>query len=121
MDRAEVEADLAYEALVTPILFNVLEPVSGHLHFDLGAGEGRVMRAVKDRGVAVHGLDINPELAARSSDRGPAMVGEIPGLGFTSPGSCDGAYCVLVLEHIKDHVGFFWWIANNVRPGVCWP
>lgn len=47
---SEIEADLAYEAVVTPMLIGVLEPAFGHLYLDLGISEGRVIKAVNDCG-----------------------------------------------------------------------
>jgi SAM-dependent methyltransferase len=45
------------------------------------------------------------------------VVGELPDLGFIRDRSYDGAYCVLVLEHIEDHERLFREVARVVRPG----
>ena len=44
---------------------DVLNLQQESLYLDLGSGQGRFMKAVKERGAAVHGLDINCELGAR--------------------------------------------------------
>lgn len=114
---SEIVADPAYESVVTPLLLDVLMPKPAKTYLDLGSGEGRVMRAVAGRGSAVHGVELNPQLARLSSGAGPTMVGELPGLAFVADDSYDGAYCVLVLEHLKDHRALFAEIARVVRPG----
>lgn len=99
---AEVEQDPAYAEVVTPLLFDVLQPEEGALYLDLGCGEGRVMRAVAESGATVHGLDINPELARHAA---PAMAGDVLQVPVRSD-SYDGVYSVLTLEHIADHEVF---------------
>lgn len=113
----ELQTDAAYEEVVTPLLLRMLQPRTGELYLDVGSGEGRVMRAVAERGALAHGLDINPQLALRSMDWGPAMVGELPSLGFVKDESYDGAYAVLVLEHVEDHGAFFGELSRVVRAG----
>jgi ubiquinone/menaquinone biosynthesis C-methylase UbiE len=114
---SEVESDGAYETVVTPLLLGTLRPEPGLTLLDLGSGEGRVMRAVVASGARAHGVDINPDLAHRSVGYGPTMVGRLPDLGFIRDSSYDGAYCVLVLEHIADHARLFSETARVVRPG----
>ena len=103
----ELEGDPAYEEVVTPMLFDVLEPEPGALYLDLGSGEGRVMRAVQDRGSRVHGVELNQVLATRSAEAGPTVVARLPDLSSCDSDSYDGAYCVLVLEHIPGPQGLF--------------
>jgi SAM-dependent methyltransferase len=113
----ELEGDPAYEEVVTPILFEVLEPVAGALYLDMGSGEGRVMRSVRDRGSQVHGVELNEVLASRSAEVGPTIVARLPELSFLRSNSYDGAYCVLVLEHIPDYGALFAAVARVVKPG----
>jgi len=113
----EISTDPAYEQVVTPMLIESLQPVAGRLYLDLGSGDGRVMPAVAATGASVHGLDLNPELAGRSSQWGPTMVGNLPELGFVAGRPYDGAYCVLVIEHLEDHRGLFHSVAAVVAPG----
>jgi SAM-dependent methyltransferase len=103
----EVEGDPAYESVVTPLLLDVLVPEPGRLYLDLGSGDGRMMKAVAQAGANAHGIELSPDLAQRSSRRGPTVVGRLPDLSFIRPVSYDGAYCVLAIEHIEDHAALF--------------
>ena len=113
----ELEGDPAYEALVTPMLLDILVPEPGLLYLDLGSGEGRVMRAVQQRGGRVHGVEVNRVLASRSGAVGPTVIARLPDLSYLRPNVYDGTYCVLVLEHIPDHQAFFTSAAWVVKPG----
>ena len=87
------------------MLLDVLRPEAGLTYLDLGCGEGRVMRALKETGAAAHGVDLTPALARRAADSGPVVIGRLPDLGFLRDDSYDGAFCVLALEHIEDEDG----------------
>lgn len=113
----EIEDDAAYETVVNPMLLDVLRPEAGRTYLDLGCGEGRVMRALKESGAATHGVDVTPALARRAADSGPVVIGRLPDLGFLRNDSYDGAFCVLALEHIEDEGRFFAEAARAVRPG----
>jgi SAM-dependent methyltransferase len=113
---SEVTDDPAYEQVVTPMLLEVLQPEPGQTYLDLGSGEGRVMRAVTKTGALVHGVELNLDLARHASQVGPTVIGELPDLGFLNADSYDGAYCVLVLEHIADHDTLFREAARVTRP-----
>jgi SAM-dependent methyltransferase len=113
----EVESDPAYESVVTPMLIDVLDPGPGRVYLDLGCGEGRVMRSVAASGATVHGIDVNESLARRAASAGPVAVSRLPDLGCLRDHSYDGAYCVLVLEHIEDEGAFFAEVARVVGPG----
>ena len=109
----EVSEDPAYAGVVTPLLLDTLRPEPGMTYLDVGCGEGRVMRAVAESGSAVHGLDINADLARRAR---LAMVGhalEIP----VRDASYDGVYSVLTFEHIPEHHRFFVEMARVTKPG----
>ncbi len=99
------------------MLLDVLRPEAGRTYLDLGCGEGRVMRALKESGAATHGVDVTPALARRAADSGPVVIGRLPDLGFLRDDSYDGAFCVLALEHIEDEGRFFAEAARAVRPG----
>lgn len=113
----ELESDPAYEEVVTPMLLDILEPIPGALYLDLGSGEGRVMRIVQEQGGQVHGVEVNQILASRSSAIGPTIIARLPDLSFLRSDVYDGAYCVLVLEHVPDHEAFFSSAARVVKPG----
>jgi SAM-dependent methyltransferase len=99
------------------MLFDVFHPKPGALYLDLGSGEGRVMRVVQDSGALVHGVEMNQVLASRSAETGPTIIALLPDLSYLRSDSYDGAYCVLVLEHIPDHAGFFSAAARVVKSG----
>lgn len=99
------------------MLLGILDPVPGLTYLDLGCGEGRVMRSVSREGANVHGVELNPQLARLAARTAFTMIGELPDLGFIRDDSYDGAYCVLVLEHIEDHGRLFHNVARAVRTG----
>jgi len=110
----EIETDPSYDEVVTPLLLEILEPERRAVYFDLGSGEGRVMRSVESTGAFSYGLERNETLAARSGRQ--AVVAELPDIPLRS-GSIDGTYAVLVLEHLSDHISFFSEAARVVRSG----
>lgn len=112
--RDQLAADATYEALTKPLI-EALLPFGGPRLLDLGCGEGRIARHLQSAGREVVGLDVNPSLLA---DTGvPSLVAELPHLDAVRNGSFDGAYVVLVLEHIADLDRFFYETARVVRPG----
>jgi SAM-dependent methyltransferase len=98
------------------MLLDVLQPAPGLLYLDLGSGEGRVMKSVAATGATVHGIELNERLAGISALTGPTIIAELPELGFLADDSYDGAYCVLVLEHLRDHQRLLSEVARVVRP-----
>ena len=100
---SELETDPAYSEVVTPLLVEILQPMSGARYLDLGCGEGRVMRALAERGVVTVGIDLNERLA---SEAGVAVVGELPQIPFAAE-AFDGVYSVLTLEHVADQETLF--------------
>jgi 2-polyprenyl-3-methyl-5-hydroxy-6-metoxy-1,4-benzoquinol methylase len=115
----EVAGDPAYESVVTPMLIDVLDPGPGRVYLDLGCGEGRVMRSVAASGARAHGIDVNEPLARRAASAGPVVVSRLPDIGCIRDHSYDGAYCVLVLEHIEDEETFFAGRHEWSGPGEC--
>lgn len=110
---AELASDSAYEEVVTPLLLDVFSPDIGQRYLDLGSGEGRLISAVTERGSTVHGVEVNERLAVYSG--AVVAIAALPDLNFLRPDSYDGAYCVLVLEHIDDHEAFFSAVARVVK------
>ena len=110
----EIGTDPAYETLVTPLLMEVLDPIKGATYLDLGSGEGRVMRAVAASGANVLGVELSETLARESGS--PSIVAQLPEIPVRK-GSVDGAYAVLVVEHLADHRGFFSETARMVTSG----
>ncbi len=115
--RAELASDLAYEEVVTPLLLEVLQPRPGSVYLDLGCGDGRVMVAVSAVGAAPVGVEFAPDLARFASGTAPTVVDSLPALKSIRAQSVDGAYSVLVLEHLPETASFFTGVARVVRPG----
>ena len=115
--REELIADTAYESVVTPLLLEVLDAPPDARLLDLGCGDGRVMRAVAADGLKVVGVELVPALARTALRNGPVVVGRLPEELPFRTASFDGAYLVLVLEHVEDHQSVFESVARVVRPG----
>lgn len=113
----EISGDAAYESVVTPLLLDVLRPQSDAIYLDLGCGEGRVMRSVAALGALPIGVDIAPSLAAKAAESGPVVVADLPSLSYIKDNAVDGVYCVLVMEHLSDHVSLFAEAARATRTG----
>jgi SAM-dependent methyltransferase len=113
----EVASDPAYRDEVVPLFLGVLQPEAEARYLDLGCGEGRLMEEVVVRGARVVGCDRSPSLARSARSWGPVVVADLPGLGWAASGSFDGAYVVLVIEHLADPVALFREAARVVRPG----
>ena len=75
------------------------------------------MRTMKEAGAAAHGIELNPDLARRAANSGPVVIGRLPDLDFLREDSYDGAFCVLVLEHIDDAERLLAEVARVVKIG----
>jgi SAM-dependent methyltransferase len=113
----EIASDPAYRDEVVPLFLDVLEPEAGARYLDLGCGEGRLMEEVAVRGSRVVGCDRSASLARAARGWGPVVVADLPGLRWAADGSFDGAYVVLVIEHLPDAATLFREAARVVRPG----
>lgn len=113
----EVADDPAYEGVVTPLLLEILQPEGANTYLDLGCGEGRVMKSVSGTGAMVIGVELVQDLASAASNTAPTVIGELPELSYFRPDSVDGAYCVLVLEHIEDIESLFASVGRVVSRG----
>lgn len=113
----EVASDAAYAEQVTPLACALIEPVAGERWLDLGCGEGQTMRALSGTGVLVVGCDVSPTLVGRAVAEGPVVVARLPDLGWLRDESVDGAYAVLVLEHLTEIGPLFEACRRVVRPG----
>jgi SAM-dependent methyltransferase len=112
----EVEDDPGYRHEVAP-LFTTLWPRTSGTVLDLGCGEGRLMRDVARAGFTVVGVDATRDLLAVAAGAGPVVEARLPGLDWVRAASVDGAFAVLVLEHLADVATFFEATAAAVRPG----
>jgi SAM-dependent methyltransferase len=81
---------------------------------DLGAGTGTHARALRDRGVDVQCLEVDPDLRARLDRDGFGTFASVDDL---PPGSFASAYSLNVLEHIPDDAAAVRGLARALRPG----
>jgi len=113
----EVAADPAYEEEVIPLALDLLDAERGARYLDLGCGDGRVMEHVSAAGARVVGCDVSSTLAALASRSGAVAVARLPDLAWIRSGALDGAYGVLVFEHLDDLRGVMAAAASAVRCG----
>ncbi len=114
--QGEVAADPAYRDQVLPLLAEALEQVVGRRYLDVGCGEGQGMRLVAGSGGTVVGCDLSVPLLAAASGDGPVVRLRLPeGLDCFASGAFDGAFAVLVLEHVADLDALFAGLRRVVR------
>lgn len=111
----QVVEDPAYREDVLPLLIDVLQPGAGRCYLDLGCGEGQGMRAVAGVGADVVGCDVSEALLRNGS--GSRVRARLPDLGWARSGAFDGAFAVLVLEHMAEVAGVFEAARRVVGPG----
>ncbi len=99
---SQVATDPNYREDVIPLLIDMLRPVPEDLYLDLGCGEGQGMRAVRAAGARAIGCDQDRVLLDQARLDGPVVQCHLPELGWLGEEAVDGAYAVLVLEHIDD-------------------
>lgn len=107
----EVANDPSYAEEIIPLLVELLGDLPGTV-LDLGCGEGQGMAAVS---APVIGCDLSLPLAERAAAHGATVVARLPDLRWLKTGAVDGAYCVLVLEHLPTLDGFFEEVNRVVR------
>ena len=99
-----------------PLLLEALAPEPGRRYLDLGCGEGQGMRAIAAADAWVAGCDLSIDLLAHAAPA-PVVRGRLPDLRWLRPGAVDGAYSVLVLEHLPDLDAFFSGVATALASG----
>jgi SAM-dependent methyltransferase len=114
---AEVASDPAYREEVIPLFIDLLAPSPEGLYLDLGCGEGQGMRAVVAAGGRVVGCDADMVLLDHARTDGPVVCARLPDLAWLADGSVDGAYAVLVFEHIAAQGDLLAEVARVVVPG----
>jgi SAM-dependent methyltransferase len=108
----EVATDPIYRSDVLPLAAGLLRDVSGRV-LELGCGEGQAMAVCAGGAI---GCDISLRLLRQAAGRGPVVRAELPDLEWLRSDVLDGAYMVLVLEHLAD-LQIFAAAARVVRPG----
>src|SRR5690606_24108617 len=103
----ELDCDPAYEEEILPLALELLDPKSDATYLDVGCGEGRLMKAITERGGQAIGVDVSPELGEMASRYGETHVADVPPLDFLSDDSGDGVAIGLVLGHIRNEAAMF--------------
>jgi SAM-dependent methyltransferase len=100
--------------------FDLLPP-PGRLTLDVGAGEGRVGRALRDRGHTVLSLDGSPGMCGANADLAPGTVvlGDAARLPFATA-CADLVVSFMVLMDVDDMEGAVQEAARVVAPGGCY-
>jgi SAM-dependent methyltransferase len=112
---AELAGDPSYHEEIQPLLLKLLQPKPGKLYLDLGCGEGRLLKALKEVGANAIGCDRNDQLLRKARSRGRVVRALLPDLAWVRSGAFDGALVGLVLEHIENEEQFFSETARVVK------
>ena len=97
--------------------FFELVPEPGRLTVDLGAGEGRVARALRERGHRVVEVDGSPRMAAASVELGGrSLVADIAQVPLRS-GVADLAIAFMSFQDVDDYEAAFVEAARVLAPG----
>ena len=100
--------------------FFPLMPPPGRLTLDIGAGEGRVGRALRARGHTVLSLDGSPRMSAANAELAPGtvVIGDAAHLPFATA-CADLAVAFMVLHDVDDLEGAAHEAARVIEPGGC--
>jgi len=114
------ELDHSFWQLNLPTLLALL-PLPGEMTLDVGCGEGRVARALRERGHHVVGVESSPALAHAAREADPAFevhVADAAALPLAD-GSADLAVASLSLMNMDDMPTVVREIARVLRPEGC--
>jgi SAM-dependent methyltransferase len=109
----QVGTDPIFQSDVAPLLRDMM-PIRNGRWLDLGCGEGRMLREL---GGDLVGCDLSHALLTRCSGTAPVVACRLPDLGWLRSESLEGAYAVLVLEHLPDVTKMFEAVHRVVKPG----
>lgn len=115
--RSELLDDPAYEADVTPLIVDLLQPRAGEQILDVGCGEGRLMAVLAASGAHPFGADVSVDLLQSAHSYGAVLRLKLPMLDPLTDRSFDAALVSLVLEHLDDERTFLAELGRVVRPG----
>jgi SAM-dependent methyltransferase len=99
--------------------FLALLPAAGRLTLDVGCGEGRLSRDLRERGHRVVSIDRSPTLvreAAAAAPGFPALVGDATALPFPD-GACDLVVAYMSLHDVDGMEAAVCEAARVLRPG----
>jgi len=107
-------ADPGYIEEVHPLVTDLVGNVSGLRVLEVGAGEGQILRLLREQGAEAVGMDLSARLAARA---GTSFLGRLPSLAAVHDGAADLVVAVLVLEHLPSLDGLFEELFRITRVG----
>ncbi len=116
-ERPEVPGD-PYGIL--PDLLELLGDVAGRAVLDAGCGDGYLSRVLARRGAQVTGMDLSPRLIANALARDPDIDYRVADLSQPQPADAarfDAVASYLVLNDVRDYLGFIATLAAVLRPG----
>jgi SAM-dependent methyltransferase len=105
---------------ILPGLLEVLGDVSGRSVLDAGCGDGYLSRVLARRGAKVTGIDLSPRLISNARARDPDVDYRVADLSKPQAADADGFDAVasyLVLNDVRDYLGFIATLAAVLRPG----
>jgi SAM-dependent methyltransferase len=112
--ESEILDDPAYREDILPMLVDLARvPIRGVV-LDLGCGEGQGARAI---GGSIIGVDLSHVLLCAANRSMPVLEARLPNLASIRDRSVEGAFAVMVIEHIEDLEALFAEVARVVRPG----
>lgn len=97
-------ADPAYIEEVHPVVTDLVGDVAGLRVLEVGAGEGQVLRLLREKGAHAVGMDLSARLATKA---GTSFLGRLPSLDAVHDDAADMVVAVLVLEHLPSLEGLF--------------
>ena len=112
--------DPSREGLLDEWMLNTIGDVRGKDVIDLGCGEGRFCRMLRDRGANVTGVDMCEELLAEAKKLDPAgryALGDMQKLSDVSDASFDLAISYITLVDVTDHAAAIGEAIRVLRPG----
>jgi ubiquinone/menaquinone biosynthesis C-methylase UbiE len=115
------ELDHAFWRMNLPTLLSLLLAPSEHGALDVGCGEGRVARAMKERGHRVTGIEFSAALAAAARDSDPEFAVEVADAAAMPFASArfDLAVASLSLMNMDEMPTVLSEIARVLRPRGC--
>lgn len=115
-----------FHRVVLPGTVRLLRPHRGMRVLDVACGQGSLCRALADLGTRCVGLDASPRLIEAATKRGgeglaygtaDATKPETYSSELVTPGSFDGATCVMALMNMDPLSGVLTGCARALRPG----
>lgn len=92
----------SFESLCAGTIPTMLAGIpAGSRVLDVGCGTGSLMRAARDMGLEVTGVDPDPDMATMATARG---VGDVVVAGLPELPMADGAYDVVLANFVLNHV-----------------